>query len=146
MSKATVNTGQLSSTPTVAAAVAPEKGHSGDSSHNTIAPASAKKKVVICSTKEGHDEQWGLDTCAAVDVACSDVMGVRRPSSVPLSVWTAGGVISSKQTIDIGFAPFGETVVAQELPDTPNALALGKRCAESGYGFYWHPYQPVPEL
>ena len=40
----------------------------------------------------------------------------------------------------------GETIRAKVLPDTPNALQLGSRCAEQGYGFFWHPFQMKPSF
>ena len=40
----------------------------------------------------------------------------------------------------------GETIQAKVLPETPNALQLGARCAELGYGFFWHPFQRKPSF
>ena len=39
-----------------------------------------------------------------------------------------------------------EAIRAKVLPDTPNALQLGSRCAQQGYGFYWHPFQRKPSF
>ena len=38
----------------------------------------------------------------------------------------------------------GEAINARILPNTPNALKVGARCAVEGYGFFWHPFTQKP--
>lgn len=58
--------------------------------------------------------------------------------------WTAGGTTTSSQALRTTVYPLGERIEATVLKGTPNALALGRRCAQSGYEFHWKPYARAP--
>ena len=87
-------------------------------------------KLVVCQVESTDVEEWALDTAAACDVAGEDVQGTTAESAVPVSMWSAGGVVHSSSTVTTEVPGLGETVTAKVLPGTPNALALGQRCAE----------------
>ena len=104
------------------------------------------KKVGICEASEHAMDEWALDTGAGVDVANAAVQGKLTTSAMPLPIWSAGGIVKSDLSVSTEVAPLKETVRATVLANTPNALAIGRRCAEQGFGFFWHPYAPHPEL
>ena len=43
-------------------------------------------------------------------------------------------------------AEIGDTVKAAVLPNTPNALSTGRRCAQQGFSFVWRPWEAKPEI
>ena len=106
----------------------------------------APPKQMICNIQASVYDEWALDTAAALDVANSRVAGSKGKSNVATAMWSAGGIVDSSETVTTDLAPLGETITAHVLPDTPNALALGRRCAEKGFGFYWHPYADKPSF
>ena len=42
-------------------------------------------------------------------------------------------------------AEIGDTVKAAVLPNTPNALSAGRRCAQQGFSFVWRPWEAKRE-
>ena len=116
----------------------------GPAAGDSQTPAAPKKvviskKALICQVGGGDIEEWALDTAAACDIANEKVRGTRDKNGSIEKVWTAGGVVTSDETVIRNDVLPGEAVRAQVLADTPNALQLGSRCARQGYGFYWHP-------
>ena len=71
---------------------------------------------------------------------------MRDKNGIVEKVWTAGGVVTSDETVIRTDVLPGEAVRAQVLADTPNALQLGSRCARQGYGIYWHPFDRAPKF
>ncbi|CAK0824602.1 unnamed protein product, partial [Prorocentrum cordatum] len=110
------------------------------------AAAETPKKQMICNIRASAYDEWALDTAAALDVANPRVAGSKGKSDVATAMWSAGGIFGSIETVTTDLAPIGETITAHVLPDTPNALALGRRCAEMGFGFYWLPYAEKPSF
>ncbi|CAK0800353.1 unnamed protein product [Prorocentrum cordatum] len=106
----------------------------------------APKKQMICNIQASVYDEWALDTASALDVANSRVAGSKGKANVATAMWSAGGIVDSNETVTTDLAPLGETITAHVLPDTPNALALGRRCAEKGVGFYWQPCADKPSF
>jgi len=104
--------------------------------------------VGICaaSDPEAEEEEWALDTGAGLDVAGQGVAGEIKELLAPTPIWSAGGMIASSQVLKTQVAPLQQAVDATILAGSPNALAVGRRCAEQGFAFYWKPFAPVPEL
>ena len=46
----------------------------------------------------------------------------------------------------VEMAEIGDTVKAAVLPNTPNALSVGRRCAQQGFSFVWRPCEAKPEI
>ena len=99
------------------------------------------KKAMICAAvmKPGLDEEWALDTCAADDVANPDTVGKLTADGGGTAYHIAGGIVSSDIVVETSVPGIAEVAKASQLLSTPNALAIGKRRALAGYGFYWHP-------
>ena len=87
---------------------------------------------------------WALDTGAAYDIANEKVPGRRSQVAVCDRIWTAGGVVTSNETVYRDDVIPGEAINARVLPNTPNALKVGARCVVEGYGFFWHPFTRKP--
>ena len=90
-------------------------------------------------------EEWIWDTGAALDVANADVVGDKVLSFAP-PILSAGGVVQSTESVVVPMPEIGDTVKAAVLPNTPNALSVGRRCAMQGYSFTWRPWQAKPEI
>ena len=72
------------------------------------------------------------DTGAALDVASAAVVGKREVSFAP-PILSAGGVVNSVESVVVEMAEIGDSVKAAVLPNTPNALSAGRRCAQQGF-------------
>ena len=57
---------------------------------------------------------------------------------------TAGGLVKPDTIIRTHFDANGEDVDAIALEGSPDALALGRRCATLGYEFWWRPFHQTP--
>ena len=99
----------------------------------------AMPAALISQAGEGKSEEWALDTGAAYDIANEKVPGRRSQVAVCDRIWTAGGVVTSNETVYRDDVIPGEAINARVLPNTPNALKVGARCAVEGYGSFWHP-------
>ena len=105
-------------------------------------------KVMISrvdESAEAETEDWIWDTGAALDVAGAEVVGKREVSFAP-PILSAGGVVRSFESVVVDMADIGDTVKAAVLPDTPNALSAGRRCAQQGFSFVWRPWEDKPEI
>ena len=90
-------------------------------------------------------EEWIWDTSAALDVASEAVAGKREVSfSPPIS--SAGGVVNSVESVVVEMAEIVDTVKTAVLPNSPNALIAGRRCAQQGLSFVWRPWEAKPEI
>ncbi|CAK0884153.1 unnamed protein product [Prorocentrum cordatum] len=140
---------RCSTPPTKGDAKAMELGASAkmpDGAAGSGAAAEAPKKQMICNIHASVYDEWALDAAAALDVANSRVAGSKGKSNVATAMWSAGGIVDSNETVTADLAPLGETITAHVLPDTPNALALGRRCAEKGYGLRSLTQPTVPSV
>ena len=90
-------------------------------------------------------EEWIWDTGAALDVASAPVAGKREVSIAP-PILSAGGVVNSVESVVVEMAEIGDTVNAVLLPNTPNALSAGRRCAQQGFSYVWRPWEAKPEI
>ena len=79
-------------------------------------------KLVVCQVGSTDVEEWALDTAAACDVAGEDVQGTTAESAVPVSRWSAGGVVYSSSTVTTEVPGLGETVTAKGAPRHPKCL------------------------
>ena len=105
-------------------------------------------KVMLALAEESADaetEDWIWDTGAALDVASAAVAGKREVSFAP-PILSAGGVVESVESVVIEMAEIGDTAKAAVLPNTPNALSEGRRCAQQGFSFVWRPWEAKPEI
>ena len=73
------------------------------------------------------------------------VAGKREVSFAP-PILSAGGVVNSVESVVVEMAEIGDTVKAAVLPNTPNALSAGRRCAQQGFSFVWRPWEAKPEI
>ena len=92
-------------------------------------------KVLLAPVEESANaetEDWIWDTGAALDVASAAVAGKREVSFAP-PILSASGVVNSVQSVVVEMAEIGDTVKAAVLPNTPNALSAGRRCAQSRF-------------
>ena len=111
------------------------------------APKAMSVIVGICAASDPEvEEDWALDTGAGIDVAGQGVAGEVTDLTAPTPIWSAGGMIASSQVLKTQIAPLQQAVDATILVGSPNALAVGRRCAEQGFAFYWKPFAPVPEV
>ena len=105
-------------------------------------------KVLIAPVEESENaetEDWIWDTGAALDVASAAVAGKREVSFAP-PILSAGGVVNSVESVVVEMAETGDTVKAAVLPNTPNALSAGRRCAQQGFSFVWRPWEAKSEI
>ncbi|CAK0865136.1 unnamed protein product, partial [Prorocentrum cordatum] len=115
-----------------------------------------KKKVLLASAPcvgAGLDdfagEIWTLDSGSALD-ATGHVAGAKpHEISQPGAIDTGKGESRIDSAVMTHLDELGEDIEAALLPDasaTTKILTIGKRCAEMGYGFYWHPWAPKPQF
>ena len=101
-------------------------------------------KVLLAPVDEVSEcRDW--DTGAALDVASAAVAGKREVSFAP-PILSAGGVVNSVESVVVEMAEIGDTVKAAVLPNTPNALSAGRRCAQQGFSFVRRPWEAKPEI
>ena len=55
-------------------------------------------------------------------------------------------MIKPDSSIKLGIESLEEDIEALELPDTLNALTVGRRCARLGYEFHWRPFAEAPDV
>ena len=67
-----------------------------------------------------------------------------REVSFAPPILSAGGVVNSVESVVVEMAEIGDTVKAAVLPNTPNALSAGRRCAQQGFSFVWRPWEAKP--
>ena len=105
-------------------------------------------KVMLAPVEESADaetEERTWDTGAALDVASAAVVGKREVSFAP-PILSAGGVVNAVESVVVEMAEIGDTVKAAVLPNTPNALSAGRRCAQQGFSFVWRSWEAKPEI
>ena len=59
---------------------------------------------------------------------------------------SANGLITFDKVIETRVPLLGQSLQAYVLPNTANALALGRLCAEYGYSFWWCSFRKEPRL
>ncbi|CAK0899791.1 unnamed protein product, partial [Prorocentrum cordatum] len=115
-------------------------------------PAALVEKMagIVLSSWPADDDvvvdEWVLDAGAGLDVtgAIADASKiVRRELS---AVSTGGGTVKPNASEQRDIQALGETVDAVFLKHSPNALSVGRRCAERGSGLYWFPWHAKPQL
>ena len=107
-----------------------------------------RPKVILAPVEESANaetEEWIWDTGAALDVASAAVAGKREVSFAP-PILSAGGVVNSVESVVVEMAEIGDTVKAAVLPNTPNALSSGRRCAQQEFSFVWKPWEAKPKI
>ena len=87
---------------------------------------------------------WVLDTGTSIDVS-GETSGPAIACDLP-ALRTGGGIVKPKCIRQFEVPELGETVKAAILKGSPNALAIGKRCALKGFSFYWRPWHSIPEF
>ena len=127
-----------------------EKGKDCGFSHLEVQRRMAEKKakVLLAPVEESANaetEDWIWDTGAALDVASAAVAGKTEVSLAP-PILSAGGVVNSVESVVVEMAEIGDTVKAAVLPNSPNALSAGRRCAQQGFPFVWRPWEAKPEI
>ena len=92
---------------------------------------------------------WTLDTGSAIDatgrVADAKVHKISQPGAID----TGKGESHVDSAVVTHLYALEEEVEAVLLPDasaTNKILTVGRRCAEQGYEFYWHPWSPKPHF
>ena len=93
-----------------------------------------RPKVMIATVEElsAETEDWIWDTGAALDVAGAAVAGKRERFPSPFRFecrWR-------RKLVVVEMAEIGDALKAAVLPNTPNALSAGRRCAQQGF---WAP-------
>ena len=63
-----------------------------------------------------------------------------------LNISTANGLTVSQDEVDLDVPELGIKIKPHVLEDCPDALSMGIRCAEQGFGFYWDPFSYKPRL
>ena len=66
-----------------------------------------------------------------------------RKLTPPGLLHTDGGVVVPDTVVETRVDEI-EKVTALHLEGSPNAIALGQRCAELGYEFWWRPFHRAP--
>jgi hypothetical protein len=99
----------------------------------------APSTVMICSRSQpsGGDgdvfsthSTWVIDSGTSID-ATGGTTGVMKQVEGLGLLHTAGGTVAPDQVIDTTLDELGESISALHLQGSPNAIALGKRCAEN---------------
>ena len=83
------------------------------------------------------------DTGTGVDVT-GGTPGVRTSLREPIRLLTGGGEIHPTIVVQAHLTVLDEDFSPLELKGSPNALTVGRRCAESGYEYSWKPYHRAP--
>ena len=96
-----------------------------------------RPKVMIATVEElsAETEDWIWDTGAALDVAGVAVAGKRERFLSPFRFACRWRRKFSRVFV-AEMAEIGDTLKAAVLPNTPNALSAGRRCAQQGF---WAP-------
>ena len=112
-----------------------------------VVPGGDRPKMMLAPVEElnAEAEEWIWDTGAALDVASTAVAGKREVSFAP-PILRAGGVVNSVESVVVEMAEMGDTVNAAVLPNTPNALSAGRRCAQQGFSFVWRQWEAKLEI
>ena len=90
-----------------------------------------------------------LDTGSAIDGTSCVANAKAHRISQPAAIDTGAGQARVDSAIMTHLEEIGEDVEAAILPGasiTTKILTIGRRCAELGYGFYWHPWSSKPEF
>ena len=89
-------------------------------------------------------EEWVIDTGTGNDLCRKGIKGVRTARNAKIVVDTANGPVEPDTQVTVALDALNEDADCIELPDTINALTVGRRCAAHGYGFYWEPWHQKP--
>jgi hypothetical protein len=102
-----------------------------------------KKSLICARPPEG---EWVFDTGTGIDVAGGKLVNAEVKDAVGApELSTANGTIKPDTVQVIHLDALGEDIEALKLPgDAPKALAVGRRCAQLGYEFWWKPFAGVP--
>ena len=86
-----------------------------------------------------------LETGTGVDSSGAALAGKKVACAGRPDLATASGSFQQDSAADVSIDELNETAVAlHRPPDAPNALAMGRRCAELGYEFWWPPMMRCP--
>ena len=94
-----------------------------------------------------HAVEWILGTWTSNAVInAPEIRDVTRieKTSKPKKAMSANGVITFDQNLETRVPLLGRAFQAYVLPNTANALALGRLCAEFGFSFWWGSFKKEP--
>ena len=103
------------------------------------------QNIVAVACRLLQDDEWILDTGASVDVAGEMIGEASKRNEFPLLA-TGSGTVRPPAAMCVDLVFINEKIEAVVLRGSPNALALGRRCALQGYDSYWRPWRSKPEL
>jgi hypothetical protein len=122
--------------------------HSDDSDHSVpgLTDTDSDNSEFCASSKRQDDnssypELLLADTGAAQHLVSrrklsKRILRKKKPLPQAMRLTTANGTVEITDSVPIPIRPFGESIDAAVLPDTPAVISVGERC-ENGYGFYW---------
>ena len=93
--------------------------------------------------------EWILDTGTSNAVInAPEIRDATRieKASKPKRAMSANGIITFDQILETRVPLLGRSFQAYVLPNTANALALGRLCTEFGYSFWWGAFRKEPKL
>ncbi len=65
---------------------------------------------------------------------------------VPITLSTANDLVNGDMVVRQQVLEFDEVAEPYILDSTPDALSIGRRCAEDGYAFHWEHYSLAPAM
>ena len=130
----------------------------------TMREAARLYKVVYPESEFKKSNKSYVDQCTAAtrrtfildSGASADLVGqqgldkeeqkkVKRTTDT-LNVSTDNGLTVSQDEVDLDVPKLGIKIKPHILEDCPDALSIGIRCDEQGFGFYWDPFSYQPKL
>lgn len=86
---------------------------------------------------------FAVDSAASTHIKDAAEQGYPTRALALEESWTlgtaSGAVYANQATVVVPTAQIG-ALEALDLPDSQNALSMGRLCMENGYGFAWPPF------